>query len=121
MAFFDINTAIPITPSVLTYKFPDVKLFNSGSWTKEKSDGINYVYKITYPNTTDTAIKFVDNKNVSAIFKPTFMRICGVIHNNITGLTSTNDKTNIIGELVIECASNTSSGKLYICIFLKAP
>ena len=96
MAFFDINTAIPITPSVLTYKFPDVKLFNSGSWTKEKSDGINYVYKITYPTTTDTAIKFVDNKNVSAIFKPTFMRICGVIHNNITGLTSTNDKTNII-------------------------
>uniref|UniRef100_A0A6C0JHR1 Uncharacterized protein n=1 Tax=viral metagenome TaxID=1070528 RepID=A0A6C0JHR1_9ZZZZ len=121
MAFFDINTSMPVKPTFLTYKFPDVTLFNSGSWTTLKSEGVNYVYKITYPNTSaDTAIKFVDNSS-SAIYKPTFMQICGVVHNNITGLTSTRDKNTIVGELIIECASNTTSSKLYICIFLKAP
>jgi hypothetical protein len=121
MSFFDIKDSVPVKSSFLSYSFPEVTLFNQGQWSKEKISFLssNYFYKIKYPANNDTRLSYFKNGTPS-VFRPTHMYICGLIHNNITGLTSS-DKTNIVGELVIECVNDSDFSKVFLCVFLQSP
>jgi len=125
MAFFDINDSVRVNASFLSYSYPKTTLFNSnGSWKEHLSfTNSKYYYKIPYPLTNDTKLTYL-HTGIPSVYKPTTMYIFGLLHNNIDGLTANADKTanaasNIIGELVIEHTSSSTSNKLYLCILLK--
>jgi hypothetical protein len=120
MAFFDIHDAIPVDPKFLDYVFEGVELFNANSWSKVKTDGVKYVYRVIYPTDNITQLQYTGNDNIKTIYQPVLMYVCGVLHSNITGLTSTMEDNNIVGELVFECVSNSAPGKVFLCVFLKS-
>jgi uncharacterized membrane protein YccF (DUF307 family) len=125
MAFFEKGKSVPVDPKFLSYTYPETTLFNSGQW--QKKNLTHYTaepyYKITYPiGTGSNAAKLVYSKQggVPAVYTPTYMYIFSLLHNNISGITSSIDKENsIVGELVIEHKNNNNDNKLFLCILLK--
>jgi hypothetical protein len=70
-------------------------------------------YKIAYDNGSDT--NFYYSKITPSYYTAKNIYLYGLLHNNIIGLTVSND--NIIGELVIEHTNNFN--KVYTCYLLQ--
>ena len=124
MAFFEKSNSVPVNPKFLSYSYSDATLFNRGQWEKKNLSyfSSNYYYKVTYPQSNDSGkLSYIDN-NLPTVYRPTYLYIFSLLHNNITGLTSGEqaDKS-IIGELVIEHKNNSNDHKLFLCILLKEP
>jgi hypothetical protein len=119
MAFFNKSDSVPVNSSFLSYSFPNVTLFNKGQWEKKHLSlaSSQYYYKITYPSDNDTKLTYFE-KGTPTIYAPSHMYIHGLIHNNITGLTTESD-SDLVGELVITFTNNSNSNILGLCILLK--
>lgn len=120
MAFFDINNSIPVNSNFLSYNYPLCTLFNNGQWEQLYASSTNakFCYKITFPDCNNAKLIYND-AGIFTKYNPTYIYINGLLHNNITGLTTANN--DIVGELVIEHTNDNNDRKLYLCVFIKQP
>jgi len=128
MAFFEKGKSVPVDQKFLSYSYPETTLFNNGQWRKKNLTyySSNYYYQITYPiGTGSNGAKLTYAKQgIPTVYTPTYMYIFSLLHNNITGITSTGDSkedSKFVGELVIEHKNNNNDNKLFLCILLKEP
>jgi hypothetical protein len=121
MAFFDINNFTNASSSTLNYNYPNVDIWNNSySALNVTSTSSLIYYKFNYPNANNTSLTYSEN-GVSTVYTPKRFYLFGVLHNNITGLTSgSNANNNIVGELVIE-HTNSSGNTIFSCFFLESP
>jgi len=121
MAFFDINNFKNVSSSTLNYRYNPTKIVSTTYEALHVSSSSSLIYyKFNYPSDNQTTLTYSEN-GISTIYKPKYFYIFGVLHNNITGLTSGNNaNNNIVGELVIEHRSDTGN-TLYSCFFLESP
>jgi len=125
MAFFDKSNSIPVKSNFLNYNYPPSNLFNKGQWQQKNTSFFSsqFFYQITYPTDSVNSNKSVlthTEKGIPRKYKPYNMFLYGVLHDNITGLTSGEGKNpDIIGELVIQNVSDNSDKKIYLCVFLQ--
>jgi hypothetical protein len=104
---FDITKNIDTTNKKLIYDYYPI-IVNTDDYTIDKYLKINSVFKPNAPNLLypDT----MNSYNGSKIY------ITQVIHDNIAQIQS----SNVIGELIIEHAPITGSGKYYTCFLLES-
>jgi hypothetical protein len=122
MSYFDIKDSKPLTSSVAAFSNPKVTLLNGDHLEKTPASFISslYYYRMPYPSDNNTRLTYYDN-GTPIVYKPAYIYIYGLLHNNITGLTTETDdpKKNIVGEMVIEYNSDANSNSLFLCILLK--
>jgi len=116
---FNITDAKRQTNDVLTYNYPRTTLMNVASWQNIQPDpsAASTYYKIAYPTTSGSSPLLFYKKDG---YTPTFIYFFKVLHTNIKGLTDVTSN-NIVGEMVIEHESTSSSKKLYLCVFITNP
>lgn len=116
MSNFDPATSTKLPKDKLNYVLTYPKsIFFADVETLTALNGSQY-YKINYDN--ETNINFSYEKLVPANYTAKYIYIFGLLHNNVTGLTDT-DQSKIVGELVVECTNTQNSSKAYICFFLQ--
>jgi len=122
MAYFDIKESKPLTSSVASFTNPKITLLNGDHLEKipQSLFGSLYSYRIAYPSDNRTKLTYYDS-GTPTLYKPEYIYIYGLLHNNITGLTTENDdpKKDIVGEMVIQYSSDATSNKLFLCVLLK--
>jgi hypothetical protein len=126
MSFIEKSSAKDVKPRFLEYTYPITELFKEGQVKENNISTVTALvyYDITYPIDINqgkvTGKLSYTEDNHTSLYIPTKMYIHGLLHNNITGLTSgTGKDEDIIGELVIEHKKNNNDDKLFLCILLK--
>jgi hypothetical protein len=121
MSYFQFND--PKNPVNNTNKI----VYNYFSTTINKSeikhninnDGEDDFLSMSFINSTSTYNLYYTGKT-NQQFSTSNIYLCGLLHNNITGITTPSaNNGNIIGELVIE--HKTLTGSAFVCFLLKKP
>jgi len=122
MSQFNVDNSIPLNSSFLSFSHPRVTIYNGDHLEKKPASPVSslYYYKIPYPTDNDTRLTYYD-RGTPVLYKPKNLYLYGLLHNNITGLTTekSDPNKNIIGETVIEYASSSTNSKLFLCVLLK--
>lgn len=122
MAFFDLTDVTRIQPAALNYNYGDTTLYYSDSSKLNiTANTASFYYKIPVNIVSGTPNFSYGINDIPAGYNATNLYIFGLIHNNITDITTNNP--NIIGELIVEHKSitNGTSNKLYACFLLSNP
>lgn len=119
MAYFNVNDLNRIQKSLLNYTFGDgtTTLYNTDSSIKkiEQTSSLKY-YVINFPTNNGSTFTYTSNGMPTA-YTAESIYIFGVLHNNITDITTRNP--NIAGELVVQYSNNNDqSKKLYACFLI---
>jgi len=128
MSFIEKSSAVDVKPGFLEYTYPVTELFKEGQVKVNTISSVNALvyYDIIYPIdpqqiTVTGKLSYTDPKdNNTSLYIPEKIYIHGLLHNNITGLTSgTGKDEDIVGELVIEHKKSNNDDKIFLCILLK--
>lgn len=135
MSFFDLNNDTQTIKGDVVYDYRNVVIYNQdvnqrtmdtpNRWGASENTEIPIDGKLIKPNSLFYQVSFPNkspNLTYSKIspssYTATNLYLFGLLHNNITGL-SVSDK-DLVGELVIEHATNSYMGrKVYTCFLLK--
>jgi hypothetical protein len=119
MSNFDPSQAINLPKSKLNYNLTYQKdVFYSDIQKLSGANGLNY-YKIAHDN--DPHINFSYDNLVPTGYSAINFYYFGILHNNIVGLTDSQESLNqshIVGELVVEYKNSSNPNKVFTCFFL---
>lgn len=121
MSYFQLND--PNNPidktSKLVYNYFSTAINKSEIQENTNYDGNAQYLSIPFINGTSTNnLYYTNTKNQQ--FSTTKIYLYGLLHNNISGITTqSSNTTGIIGEIVIE--HKGLNGTAYVCFFVKAP
>jgi len=118
MSYFDPKSGNVKYDNKIVYDFYRTTVNKNEIESSVTNTSVNY-FKAPFVNNSSNPNFYYTNDGTTKSYFTKNIYICKLLHNNIIGITDSN--TNIIGELVIELQSTTSSEKCYVCFVLEKP